>query len=86
MPSSIHQAYPKRLASVLTFLTFSSLSNLPNQCIYLHAVHIVQLLQRLFDLPLVRLYIADENQGIILLNFLHRTLGVERIYDDFVVV
>ncbi len=48
----------------------------PNQSIYLYAIYIVQLLQRLLDLPLVRLDIADKNQRIVLFNFLHRALCV----------
>lgn len=82
---------PSGLAEVisgraLSSPTFSPLSNLPNQCINLHAIHIIQFLQRLLNLPLVRLYVADENQGIVLLNLLHRALGVQRVDDDLVVI
>ena len=65
---------------------YPSPQDLPNQRINLHAIHIIQFLQRLLDLPLVRLDITNENQRVILLNLLHRTLRVERVDDDFVVV
>jgi len=61
-------------------------TNVPDQRIDLHTVHIIQLLERLLDLPLVRLNITDKNQGVVLLNLLHRTLRVQWVNDDFVVV
>ena len=69
-----------------TSSVFSSLQDIPDQRVNLHAIHIVQFLQRLLDLPLVRLDITNENQRVILLNLLHRTLGIQRIDDDFVVI
>ena len=60
--------------------------NIPNQGIDLHAVHVVELLQRLLDLPLVGLDITDENECVVLLDLLHRTLGVQRVNYDLVVV
>jgi len=60
--------------------------NSPNQRIDLHTIHIIQLLQRLLDLPLVGLDIADEYQRVILLNFLHRTLRVQWVDDHLVVI
>lgn len=86
MPSSIHQAYSKWSVSVPRLPVFSSSQDLPNERINLQAIHIIQFLQRLLNLPLVRLYIADKHQGIVLLNFLHRALGVERVDYDFVVI
>jgi hypothetical protein len=37
-------------------------------------------------LSLVGLDIDDENEGVVLLDLLHRTLGVERVDDDFVLI
>lgn len=61
-------------------------SDVPNQSIHRDAIHIVQFLQRLLNLSLVRLDIADENQRIILLDLLHRALGVERADNDLVCI
>ena len=58
----------------------------PYQSIDLDCVHVIQLLQCLLDLPLVRLHIHDENQRIVFFNLLHRTLRVQRVNDHFVVV
>jgi hypothetical protein len=44
------------------------------------------LLERLLDLSLVRLHVDDENEGVVLLNLLHRTLGVEWVDKDLVLV
>jgi len=52
----------------------------------LDGVNIVQLLQRLLDLSLVGLDINNEDQGVVLLNLLHRALGVERVDDDLVLI
>ena len=62
------------------------MSNSPNQRVNLHAIHIVQFLQRLLDLPLVCLDIANEHKCIILLNLLHCALRIERVDDHFVMV
>ena len=37
-------------------------------------------------MSLVRLDIDDENQSVVLLNLLHRALGVERVDDDLVLI
>jgi hypothetical protein len=37
-------------------------------------------------LSLVCLDIDDENQGVVLLNLLHGTLGIERVDDDLVLI
>jgi hypothetical protein len=55
---------------------------LPDHCVDLDTLDIVKLLQRLLDLPLVRLDVHNKDQCVILLNLLHRTLRVERVDDD----
>lgn len=55
---------------------------LPDKSVDLDCVNVVELLESLFDLPLVCLDINDEHKGVVLLNHLHGTLGVERVYDD----
>ncbi len=52
---------------------------IPDQCIDLDAINLVERLQRLLNLPLVGLDVANENQGVVLLDLLHRALGVERV-------
>lgn len=37
-------------------------------------------------MSLVGLNVDDENQGIVLLDLFHRTLGIERVNDDLVLV
>ena len=86
MPSSFHRVYRNDQYTCFLFLYSASLQDLPDQCVNLHAIHIIQLLQRLLDLPLVRLDIADEDQRIVLLNLLHRTLRIQRIDDHFVMI
>ena len=56
--------------------------DIPDKCIDLHALNLIQLPQRLLDLPLVCLDIYDENQRIVLLNLLHRALSIERMNND----
>jgi hypothetical protein len=60
--------------------------DIPNESIYLDSVNIVQLLQCLLDLLLVRTDIADKNQSVIFLDLFHRTFGVQRMNDDFVLI
>lgn len=60
--------------------------DVPNKRVQLDNLHVVQLLQRLLDLPLVRLGVDDEDQCVVLLNLLHRTLGVERVQDGLALV
>lgn len=60
--------------------------NIPNQGVDLDSVHVVKLLQSLLDLSLVRLDIHDKHQGVVLLDLLHRALGVQRVNDNLVVV
>lgn len=59
-------------------------SNVPNQRIDLDAIHIIQLLNRLLDLSLIRLDVADEDQCVVLLDLFHRTLRVQRVDQNFV--
>lgn len=60
----------------------SAQRNIPDQGIDLDGVNVVELLESLLDLPLVRLDIHNEDEGVVLLDLLHRTLGVERVDDD----
>lgn len=60
----------------------SAQRNIPDQGVDLDGVNVVELLESLLDLPLVRLDIHNEDESVILLNLLHRTLGVERVNDD----
>lgn len=55
---------------------------IPDQGVDLDGVNVVELLESLLDLPLVRLDIHNEDEGVVLLDLLHRTLGVERVNDD----
>ena len=50
----------------------------PNQCIDLCRLNVIQLLHRILNLPLVRLEVCDENEGVVLLDLLHSGLGVQR--------
>lgn len=62
------------------------MSHVPDQSVDLDSIHIIKLLQSLLDLSLVRLNIHDEHQGVVLLNHLHRALGVQRVNDNLVVI
>ena len=57
-----------------------------DESVDLHTIHIVELLQSLLDLSLVRLDIHNEYQCVVLLDLLHRRLSVERVNDHLVVV
>lgn len=59
---------------------------IPDQRVDLDCVHIVQLLQGLLNLALVRLDIDNENEGVVFFNLLHGALRVERVDNDFVMV
>ncbi len=67
-------------------VTRSASSHLPDECVDFDAVNVVELLQSLLDLPLVRRNIDDEHERVILLDLLHGALGVQRVHDDFVVI
>jgi len=49
-----------------------------NQGVDFGRLNIIQLLHCILNLPLVRLEVGDENEGVVLLDFLHRGLGVQR--------
>jgi hypothetical protein len=82
-PSWIHRVY--KLRSVLA-PTKSHVINVPDKSVDLDGVDVIELLQSLLDLSLVGLDIDDEYQGVVLLDFLHGTLGVERVLDDLVLI
>lgn len=56
--------------------------NQPDEGVDLDAVNVVQLLERILDVPLVGLDVNDEDERVVLLNLLHGALGVERVNDD----
>ena len=60
--------------------------DIPDKGVDLDGINVIELLQRLLDLSLVRLDIDDKNQGVVLLNLLHGALGVERVDDDLMLV
>ena len=55
---------------------------IPDHGVDLDGVNVVEGLEGLLDLPLVRLDVDNEDQGVVLLNLLHRALGVEGVDDD----
>lgn len=81
-PSGLHKSYQSSSLLPPAFV----LKDIPDQRVNLHAIHVIQLLQGLLDLPLVRLDITDENQRIVFLNFLHGTFSVQRVDDHFMVI
>lgn len=70
----------KRLVPGLSFCQNSKF--IPDEGVQSHGLDIVKLLQGVLDLPLVRLGVHNEDKGVVLLNLLHRALGVERVDDD----
>ena len=58
----------------------------PDKGIDLNGLHVVQLLQGRLNLPLVRLHIHHKHQRVILLDLLHRTLRVEGMDNDLVLI
>jgi hypothetical protein len=60
--------------------------DIPDEGIDLDGVNIVKLLESLLDLALVGLDVDNEDEGVVLLNLLHRALGVERVDDDLVLI
>lgn len=76
---------PERQHLNLKLLPPSNKENhVPNQCIDLHALNVVQRLQRLLDLPLVRLDVAHKDERVVLLNLLHRGFRIERVDEHLV--
>ena len=62
--------------------TRSSEKRIPDESVDLDSVDIVEGLDSLLDLPLVCLDVDNEDERVVLLDLLHRTLGVERVDDD----
>lgn len=60
--------------------------NIPDQGVDLDGVNVIELLKSLLDLGLVGLDIDDEDEGVLLLDLLQGTLGVERVDDDLVLI
>lgn len=60
--------------------------NIPDQGVDLDGVNVIELLESLLDLGLVGLDIDDEDEGVLLLDLLQGTLGVERVDDDLVLI
>lgn len=52
--------------------------NSPNESVDFRSLHIPELLHRVLDLTLVRLDVNKENERVVLLDLLHRGLGVQR--------
>ena len=65
-------------------LTYRFKSFIPDQCVDLDSVKVIQLLQSILDLSLVCLHVDNENEGVLLFNLLHGTLGIEWVNDDLV--
>lgn len=74
------------LVSMQTYRVLVSNGRLPDEGVDLDGVNVVELLEGKLDLGLVGLNIDDEDQGVLLLNLLQGTLGVERVDDDLVLV
>lgn len=60
--------------------------NQPDQGVDLDTVNVVELLDRVLDLPLVCLDVDNEDKGVVLLNLLHGGLGVQGVDNDLVLV
>ena len=58
--------------------------SLPDQCVNLADLDVIQLLDSRLDLVLVGLDVADEDQGVVVLNLLHGRLGGQGVLDDVV--
>lgn len=52
--------------------------NSPDEGVHFRGLDIIQLLDSVFDLSLVRLDISDEDQSVMFLNLLHCRLCVQR--------
>merc|ERR1719222_111898 len=55
-----------------------------HQCVHLRDIDVVQLLDSRLDLVLISLDIADEDQGVVVLDLLHGGLGGQGVLDDVV--
>ena len=69
---------PVRTGDVSGGFTGTGKYYLPDQGVDFGRLDIVQLPHRVFNLPLVRLEVGDENEGVVILDLLHRRLGVQR--------
>lgn len=58
--------------------------SLPDEGVDILALDVVQRLDGVLDLPLVRLHIHDEHKGVVVLDLLHRALRRQREFDDSV--
>lgn len=65
---------------------YSALKNIPDQGVDLDGVNIVKLLKSLLDLALVGLDVDNEDEGVVLLDLLHGTLGVQGVQNNLVEV
>lgn len=54
---------------------------LPDEGVDLVGLDVVELLDGVADLALVRLDVNDEDEGVVVLDLLHRRLSVERVDD-----
>lgn len=60
--------------------------NVPDEGVDLDGVNVVKLLQGFLDLSLVCLDVDNEDEGVVLLDLLHGTLGVQWVDDDLVLI
>jgi hypothetical protein len=77
---------PSGLENISMYLEYLEYSHIPDKGIDLDGIDIIELLQCLLDLSLIGLDINDENKGVVLLNLLHRTLSIERVDDNLVLI
>lgn len=57
---------------------------IPNESVDFDGFNVVKLLKSQLDLSLVRFGVHNENKGVVLLDLLHRTLGVQRVENNLV--
>ena len=79
---------PSGLINVLANILLSPICcrSIPDQSVDFDTVNVILLLERVPDLSLVRLGVADEDKGVVLFNLLHRTLGVQWVNENLVLV
>ena len=59
---------------------------LPDEGVDLGSLNIIETLDGILDLVLVGLDVNEEGQGVVFLNLLHGSLGVERLTNDTVLI
>lgn len=59
---------------------------LPDEGVDLGSLNIIETLDGILDLVLVGLNVNEESQGVVFLNLLHGSLGVERLTNDTVLI